>query len=114
MQHFSRFSVSFRVPSDVLGNIGEPLDHGQSEQVEEAGDVDGHCVVDEPRDGLEGGFALQAPGPSAATCREELTGAGAAPAPILRSVESGSEEGNSGPVCFSVRDVTFCDDRIGG
>ena len=30
-RHFSRFSVSFRMPSDFLGNIGEPLDHGQSE-----------------------------------------------------------------------------------
>ncbi|GJE99246.1 hypothetical protein PsYK624_154960 [Phanerochaete sordida] len=27
--HSSRFSVSFRVPSDILGNIGEPLDHSQ-------------------------------------------------------------------------------------
>ena len=26
-EHFSRFSVNFRVPSDFLGNIGEPLDH---------------------------------------------------------------------------------------
>ena len=25
MQHFSRFSVSFRVPSDFLGNIGESM-----------------------------------------------------------------------------------------
>ena len=27
--HLSRFSVSFRVPSDILGNIGEPLDLSQ-------------------------------------------------------------------------------------
>ena len=30
-QHFSRFSLEFRVPSDLLGNIGEPLDHSQAE-----------------------------------------------------------------------------------
>ena len=34
-QHFSRFSVSFRVPSSLLGNIGEPLDHSQSERLHE-------------------------------------------------------------------------------
>ena len=33
--HFSRFSIDFRVPSDLLGNIGEPLDHSQSEQIHE-------------------------------------------------------------------------------
>ena len=33
--HFSRFSVDFRVPSDILGNIGEPLDHSQSERLHE-------------------------------------------------------------------------------
>ena len=31
-RHFSRFSISFRVPSNLLGDIGEPLDHGQSER----------------------------------------------------------------------------------
>ena len=34
-QHFSRFSVSFRVPSVLLGSIGQPLDHGQSEHLHE-------------------------------------------------------------------------------
>lgn len=43
-QHFSRFSVSFRIPSNFLENIGEPLDHGQSKQMEENDDRD-HCVV---------------------------------------------------------------------
>ncbi|GJE99206.1 hypothetical protein PsYK624_154550 [Phanerochaete sordida] len=28
-EHFSRFSVSFRVPSDFLGTIGQPLEHSQ-------------------------------------------------------------------------------------
>ena len=27
----SNFSINFRPTSDVLGNIGEPLDHGQSD-----------------------------------------------------------------------------------
>lgn len=60
-QHFSRFSVSFRMPSDFLGNIGEPLDHGRSERVEDNGDDD-NCVVEELRDELEEGFA-HLPGP---------------------------------------------------
>ncbi|GJF00640.1 hypothetical protein PsYK624_169340 [Phanerochaete sordida] len=30
-QQPSRFTLSFRAPSDFLGNIGEPLDHGQSD-----------------------------------------------------------------------------------
>ena len=30
-QHLSRFSISFCIPSS-LGNIGEPLDHGQSQR----------------------------------------------------------------------------------
>ena len=34
-QHFSRFSINFRVPSDLLGDIGEPLDHSQSERIHE-------------------------------------------------------------------------------
>ena len=33
--HFSRFSMSFRAPPSSLGNIGEPLDHGQSERLHE-------------------------------------------------------------------------------
>ncbi|EKM60284.1 uncharacterized protein PHACADRAFT_189418 [Phanerochaete carnosa HHB-10118-sp] len=36
--HFSRFSVNFRIPSDFLGNIGEPLEHGQLEVMLEGGD----------------------------------------------------------------------------
>lgn len=41
-QHFSRFSMECRVPSGLLGNIGEALDYGQSEQlhgVEPSNDV---------------------------------------------------------------------------
>ena len=34
-QHLSRFSIDFRVPSSLLGNIGEPLDHSQSERIHE-------------------------------------------------------------------------------
>lgn len=29
-QRLSHLSVNFRVPSGFIGNIGEPLDHGQS------------------------------------------------------------------------------------
>lgn len=28
-QHVSRFSIHFRAPTDLLGNIGESLDHGE-------------------------------------------------------------------------------------
>lgn len=35
VQHFSQFSLEFRSPSDLLGNIGEPLDHSQSERLHE-------------------------------------------------------------------------------
>ena len=37
-RHFSRFSLSFRVPSNSLGNIGELLDHSQAERLHEDGD----------------------------------------------------------------------------
>ena len=38
-RHFSRFSISFRMPGpDLLGNIGEPLDHDLSEQPHEDDD----------------------------------------------------------------------------
>ena len=30
-QHFSRFSVNFRVSIDLIGNIGEPLEHGDGD-----------------------------------------------------------------------------------
>ena len=35
VQYFSQFSVEFRTPSNLLGNIGEPLDHSQSERIHE-------------------------------------------------------------------------------
>ncbi|EKM60225.1 uncharacterized protein PHACADRAFT_246073 [Phanerochaete carnosa HHB-10118-sp] len=53
-QHVSRLTMSFRVPSDFLGNIGEPLDHSRSEQVDDDDDED-HCVAEVPREGLEEG-----------------------------------------------------------
>ncbi|GJE99216.1 hypothetical protein PsYK624_154650 [Phanerochaete sordida] len=44
-EHFSRFSVSFRVPSGFMGNIGQPLDHGQlPELCEDDGDIDNEWV----------------------------------------------------------------------
>ena len=37
-EHFSRFSApNFRI-SDILGSIGEPLDHGQAERFDDNGD----------------------------------------------------------------------------
>ena len=51
-QHFSRFSVDFRVPSDLLGNIGEPLDHGQSERLHEDEPEDHAAAADEQPRGM--------------------------------------------------------------
>lgn len=39
-QSTSRFSIAFRAPSDLLGNIGEPLDHGQSERLHDDAHAD--------------------------------------------------------------------------
>ncbi|EKM60218.1 uncharacterized protein PHACADRAFT_189352 [Phanerochaete carnosa HHB-10118-sp] len=72
MQHFSRFSVSFRVPSGSLESIGQASYHGQSEQVEEDGNDD-HCVGEGPQDGLEEGLAPHVS--LTATLREESAGA---------------------------------------
>lgn len=46
-QHFSQISVNFRVPSDFLGNIGEPLDHGQSDRLCDGDYIDGSAVSNE-------------------------------------------------------------------
>ena len=50
-QHFSRFSVNFRVPSDFLENIGESLDHSRARAASEDGGDDSFDMVDELRDG---------------------------------------------------------------
>ena len=63
-QHFSRFSVDFRVPSYLLGNISQLLDHGPSERLLE----DDSCEHDEsdkerPRagDSLESAGSIAGP-----------------------------------------------------
>ena len=65
--HFSRFSIDFRVPSDLLGNIGEPLDHSQSERLHEG-------ETDEPEGPVEDceagpGANLESAGPVAGPSR---------------------------------------------
>ncbi|EKM56292.1 uncharacterized protein PHACADRAFT_207573 [Phanerochaete carnosa HHB-10118-sp] len=95
-QHFSRFSASFRVPSDFLGNIGEPLGHGQSERDKNNGDDDS-CVAEESREGHEEDFAHLA-GPTSAY-RDETIEADAALA--LRSAECASEGDVIGSLVFS-------------
>ena len=42
-QHSSHFSIDFRAPSDFLGNLGESLNHSQSEWLHE--DALGECSV---------------------------------------------------------------------
>ena len=45
-QHFSRFSAPiFRVPFHSLGNIGEPLDHSQSERYVHGDDDDANMEL---------------------------------------------------------------------
>ena len=66
-QHFSRFSIDFRVPSDLLGNIGEPLDYSQSGQLQE-GDSSTHDTPaeEQPRVGMDPESVRPAAGPSGA------------------------------------------------
>ena len=48
-QHSSRSSINFRVPSNLLGNMGEPLDYHQSEQFheDEPCEREGHISAEE-------------------------------------------------------------------
>ncbi|EKM56302.1 uncharacterized protein PHACADRAFT_253360 [Phanerochaete carnosa HHB-10118-sp] len=100
-QQVSRFSVSFRVPSDFLGNIGEPLEYGQSERVED-NDNDGSSAAEESWDGLEGGSFTHLPGPSF-TRRDNPMESGADL--MLQAAERASEGGIVGSSANSGRMV---------
>ncbi|EKM60270.1 uncharacterized protein PHACADRAFT_189403 [Phanerochaete carnosa HHB-10118-sp] len=52
VKHFSRFSLHFRIPSDCLGNIGEPLEHGQPKMMLEGGDLSAESLQDQPDEDL--------------------------------------------------------------
>lgn len=60
-QHFSRFSINFRVPSDFLGNIGEPLDYSQSERLHQ--DAPGEREVAAEESEVSAGPDLESAGP---------------------------------------------------
>ena len=62
-QHFSRFSMDFRVPSDLLGNIGEPLDYSQSERIHDDEPGEREVVVEESK--ANASTNLESPGPTA-------------------------------------------------
>ena len=62
-QHFSRFSIDFRVPSDLLGNIGETLDHSQSERLHEDDPDEREVTAGRSEDGT--GADLESAGPAA-------------------------------------------------
>ena len=51
-RHFSRFSISFRVASNLLGNIGESLDYGQSERLYEDDEPESMSVADNAQEWL--------------------------------------------------------------
>ena len=72
-QHFSRFSIDFGVRSDLLGDIGEPLDHSQSERLHEDEPGEHEVTVEEseasPSADLES--ARSAAGPSGARWEDE-------------------------------------------
>ncbi|EKM60189.1 uncharacterized protein PHACADRAFT_246036 [Phanerochaete carnosa HHB-10118-sp] len=87
-QHVSRLSLRFGVPSDFLGNIGESLDHGQSEHIEEHYGDDDRCVADDQRDRLEEGLA-QHSGPLIVHLEEPTE---ADIASVLRSTERANKE----------------------
>ena len=61
--HFSRFSIDFRVPSGLLGNIGEPLDHSQSERLHEGEPSEREGSAEDSEAGP--GADLESPGPVA-------------------------------------------------
>ncbi|EKM56378.1 uncharacterized protein PHACADRAFT_207631 [Phanerochaete carnosa HHB-10118-sp] len=83
-RHFSRFSASFRMPPDFLGNIGEPLDHSQSDRVID----DGSDIPEGSQDSLEESSAERA-GTSRAR-RDQSTEAGIPP--VLHPSERANEE----------------------
>lgn len=73
-QHFSRFSVNFRIPSDLLGDIGELLDHSPAERLRDSEDDPGeHGASDEewPRAGGSLESAGSVVGPSGAHWDDE-------------------------------------------
>lgn len=45
VKSLSRFSVTLRIPSDLLGNIGEALDHKHSKQLPDDVHADGISVM---------------------------------------------------------------------
>ena len=58
-RHVSRSSIEFKAPSNLLGNIGEPLDHSQSERLYESE----HEEHDAPDEGWHGaGVHLESAG----------------------------------------------------
>lgn len=56
-QHFSRFSIAnFRIPSDRLGNIGEPLDYGASLRLQEEAELNDAGITEVDQDGVPFGI----------------------------------------------------------
>lgn len=84
-----RLSISFRPPSDFLGNIGEPLDHGQAGRMQnyDSDDDDSLGAAGEQWVGLEEG-SLQPEGPSFARWNEQIE---VSLVPASHSTESASE-----------------------
>ena len=105
--HFSRFSMDFRVSSDLLGNIGEPLDHGQSERLHEDEPEDHEAADDEHHRGTRD---LENTGP--------VTGPSGTPgvdengAPLgtswLVAGPSGTRSDEAGPRGATLNDEPFC------
>ncbi|EKM56286.1 uncharacterized protein PHACADRAFT_253332 [Phanerochaete carnosa HHB-10118-sp] len=63
--HSSSLSLSFRRSSGFLGNIGEPLDHSQSEYLQDDGDHDVYCATEDSQNRLGESFVQHA-GPQCA------------------------------------------------
>ena len=103
-QHFSRFSVEFQVPSDLLGNIGEPLDHYQSERLHED-ELDNHeaAAEEQPIDARDTESAGPVAGPSGTRWEDEervpleTSGLVFGPSWTLRNDSNRMSLGSAGP-----------------
>ena len=105
-QHFSRFSLEFRAPSNLLGNIGESLNHSQSEQLNDDDNGERNAAPEGPEvsEGTNPDISESAAGVSGAHWNEgDEARVGAAPhAPGCIGGVSASNTNFTGGVCTSL------------
>ena len=110
----SRFSIHFRVPSDLLGNIGEPLDHSQSERLHDDEHEDYEAAADEH---LRGVRDPESTGLAAGLSGTHWEDEGSVPPDTswLAAGPSGthSDEASMGDAIFNVRSFDICGGKVG-